>query len=92
LLLLSAQGKERTAKHQLPGVKIIDVKDFVSIFEKEKIVAQSQNIFFLGMFAKILSEKGFCDESLLHQKLESILGKKPGWAENERAFKLGLNY
>jgi len=57
---------------------------------KEKNISiKSYNIFFLGLLAKLLEEKGVLKKEQVFALLEKKLSVKLGWEENKRAFEFG---
>ena len=91
LLILSEQARERTKEYQAKSVKIIDINDYKNILEKENIKLQGYNIFFLGLIAKILADKGVLGNKEVLDFLERKLSSKPGWEDNKKAFEFGIN-
>ncbi|MEK9183178.1 MAG: 2-oxoacid:acceptor oxidoreductase family protein [Patescibacteria group bacterium] len=90
LLIMSEQARARTRQHQFPETKIIDIDKYKAQMDAVGVPVKSQNIFFLGMLAKILSEADFCSREMILKLLEKKLGAKPGWEENKKAFESGL--
>lgn len=93
LVVMSDQARERTANHRCKdiGYLILDICDFEKKIDEQKIPRQSQNIFFLGLIAKMLEGKGVLEKDRVFGLLEEKLGKKPNWAENKKAWGLAKN-
>ncbi len=87
-VVLSEQARER-AKNYEARIMNYDILDFKTKLEEEKVPAQSYNIFFLGLVAKMLEEKGVLKKDVVFGMLEKKLGAKPNWEENKKAFELG---
>lgn len=90
LLIMSEQARERTKQHQFVETKIIDINDYKTKMTETGVSIKSQNIFFLGMLTKALSEMNFCDRATVEKLLEKKLSVKPGWEDNKKAFENGL--
>lgn len=90
LLIMSEQARERTKNYQFAEIKIIDINDFKKKMDEVGVSIKSQNIFFLGMLTKDLSEMNFCDRATVEKLLEQKLSAKPGWEDNKKAFENGL--
>lgn len=90
LLIMSEQARERTKKYQFAETKIVNINDFKKKMDDAGVAIKSQNVFFLGMLAKILFEMNFCDRVTVEKLLEKKLGAKPGWEENKKAFVNGF--
>lgn len=90
LLIMSEQARERTKQHQFAETKIIDINDYKKKMDVAGTSVKSQNIFFLGMLAKALSEMNFCERATVEKLLEKKLGAKPGWEDNKKAFANGF--
>jgi len=90
LLIMSDQARERTKQHQFVETKIIDINDFKKKMDDVGVSIKSQNIFFLGMLAKMLAAMDFCDQETVLKLLEKKLGAKLGWEENKKAFENGF--
>ena len=90
LLIMSEQARARTKQHQFAEVKIIDIVDFKTKMDEVGVPIKSRNIFFLGMFAKMLAAMDFCNQEIILRLLEKKLGDKLGWEENKKAFEQGL--
>ncbi|PIT87695.1 MAG: hypothetical protein COU31_01470 [Candidatus Magasanikbacteria bacterium CG10_big_fil_rev_8_21_14_0_10_40_10] len=97
-LIMSEQARERTVHYydltrvQAGNLKVLDSKDFQADFEKNQIKSQSQNIFFLGVICKLLSDKKILSKDDMYGRLEKKLGQKTGWEENAKSFTTGYNY
>ena len=89
LLVMSPQAEERTKQYQNADFKL-QISEYKEILEKNKVPVQSYNIFFLGLIAKMLEEKGVLKRDTVFGMLEKKLCAKPGWEENKRAFELSL--
>lgn len=88
LVILSQQAEERVKQYQNVECRMLNVGDYKQKLEQEKVPVQSYNIFFLGLIAKVLEEKGVLKREVVFGKLEKKLGVKPGWEENKKAFDL----
>jgi len=90
LLVMSEQARERTAnyRHEDIGYWILDICDYAKKLEEQKISYQSQNIFFLGLIARMLEEKNIIKSEEVLKLLEEKLGKKVNWEENKKAFEV----
>lgn len=87
-VVLSLQAEERTRQYQNVECRMLNVGDFKTKIEGEKVPVQSYNIFFLGLVAKMLEEKGVLKRDVVFGMLEKKLSAKPGWSENKRAWEL----
>ncbi|MBI4426888.1 MAG: 2-oxoacid:acceptor oxidoreductase family protein [Candidatus Magasanikbacteria bacterium] len=89
-LILSHQAEERTAKFSITNSQF-SVKDYEEILKKNNIPHQSYNMFFLGLLARMLGEKGVLQREKVFELLREKLEKKPNWEENKRAWELTKN-
>ena len=89
LLIMSPQAKERVEEYQENGELKLEIGDHESILKENNVPKQSQNIFCLGLIAKILEEKEILKKENIFELLEKKLSTKPGWEENKKAFDLG---
>jgi 2-oxoglutarate ferredoxin oxidoreductase subunit gamma len=88
LLVMSEQARNRMKNYEL-GIMNYDIKNFEQKLEELKIGKSSHNIFFLGLLAKMLGEKGVLKKEKVFELLEKKLGTRPGWEENRQAFQTG---
>ena len=88
-VVLSEQAQERTKQFSIFNFQF-SIKDYEHILKKNNVPYQSYNIFFLGLIAKMLEEKGVLKRDTVFGMLEKKLCAKPGWEENKRAFELSL--
>jgi len=89
ILLMSDQAKERTTQFITKDATVIDIDDHSK--QLENIHKPSYNIFFLGIIAKELIDKGYIKKDTLVDLLEKKLSKKSFWTENQEAFNKGIN-
>lgn len=87
LVILSQQAEERTKQYQNADFKL-QIAEYKELLEKNKVPVQSYNVFFLGLIAKMLEEKGVVKKDVVFGMLEKKLSGKPGWEENKKAFDL----
>jgi Pyruvate/2-oxoacid:ferredoxin oxidoreductase gamma subunit len=87
LLVMSEQARERTKQYQIADCRL-QIAEYKELLEKNNIPAQSYNIFFLGLIAKMLEEKKIATSEGILKLLEEKLGGKANWSENKRAFEL----
>lgn len=90
LVILSQQAEERTRQYKNVECGMWNVDDYKQKLEQEKVPAQSYNIFFLGLLAKMLEEKGVSKREVVFGMLEKKLSAKPWWDENKKAWGLGF--
>ena len=90
LLIMSEQARERAKQYQLAETKILDIDNYKTPIDVAGVPVKSQNIFFLGILTKVLSEMNFCHQETVLKLLEKKLSAKPGWEENKKAFANGL--
>ena len=99
LVVLSEQARERTKQFSIFPDKVRDpvfhrdnfqfsIKDYEHILKKNNVPAQSYNIFFLGLVAKMLEEKNVLKREVVFGMLEKKLGGKPNWEENIKTWEL----
>jgi len=88
MLVMSEQAKKRTEKFQISNFKF-QIGDFGNELKEKNISIKSYNIFFLGLLAKLLEEKGVLKKEQVFALLEKKLSVKLGWEENKRAFEFG---
>ncbi len=101
LLIMSDEARERTKKYVVAqgfspdgtaeAVRILDIRDYKNILQEKNVPVYAYNIFFLGVLAKILEERGILTNIEISKFLEEKLSKKQGWEENKKAFETGLN-
>lgn len=90
-VVLSEQARERTKGFKIEDLRFkIDIDDYKKFLEENRIPAQSYNIFFLSMLAKMLEEKGVLKREVVFGMLEKKLSAKPGWEENKKAWELSI--
>jgi len=93
LLIMSPQARERTMAYQASKeTEIIDIQNYQTEFEVNKIPSASANIFFLGLILKKLGKKNLIDLGLGKKLLEEKLLSKPNWENNLAAFEFGIKY
>ena len=91
LLIMSPQARERTGAFQAsPDTEIIDIKNYQTEFELNKIPEASANIFFLGMILKKLSARNLINLDNAKKLLAEKLSVKPNWENNLKALEAGL--
>jgi 2-oxoglutarate ferredoxin oxidoreductase subunit gamma len=84
LVVMSDDSRKRVSGYEHKSVKVIDIKDYLGILEKNSIESTSYNIFFLGVLAKVLGNNQIKLDEEIFVALEKKLGKKPNWEENKR--------
>lgn len=85
LLVMSEQAAKRTEQFQNAECRMQN-SDYEQIFLENNILVKSYNIFFLGLLAKVLEEKGVLKTENVYTLLEKKLSTKPNWEENKTAF------
>ncbi len=89
LVVMSDESRVRVAEYERKSVKVVDVKDYLSILEEKGVVFVSYNVFFLGVLAKTLQDNGIELGDEIFTALEKKLGKKPNWEENKNVYLIG---
>jgi len=89
MLIMSPQAEERTLSYVDSTSYKLQATSYKEFFNREKLLEQSHNIFFLGKLLRILKEKGLVDIEYAKKLLVEKLSNKPGWEENQKAFELG---
>lgn len=94
LLVMSEQARKRMMNYLRPelrskdevGIMNYDVNDFVEKLKENNVLLQSYNIFFLGLIAKLLEERGILKKEQVFDLLEKQLSQKPNWEGNKQAY------
>lgn len=90
LLIMSGQANERVGGYRAKNGKVIDFVKYEKIISENKIDYSSQNIFFLGLIAKVLVSKGFMKKDNVFKAMKEKLAKKNNWENNAKAFETGF--
>ncbi|PLX26291.1 hypothetical protein C0581_04760 [Candidatus Parcubacteria bacterium] len=89
LLIMSPQAKERVVEYEKNGKLKLEIGEYEQILKENNVPRQSQNIFCLGLIAKILEEREILKKENVFELLEKKLVTKSGWEENAKSFELG---
>jgi len=89
LLVMSEQARERIKQYQLAAYSL-QLTDYLDLFKMNNVNEKSYNIFFLGLLAKVLEEKGILKKEEVFKLLEKKLSTKNGWEENKRTWELAI--
>jgi len=90
LLVMSDGARERVGDFIPQSKKIIDIKDYLSFLNENKIALNICNVFFLGILALALVDNGIEMTEEIFSGLEKKLGSKPNWEINKKNWELAI--